>query len=84
MVGVVRVYDGMIPVDNIDSIRFKKYSDSEEIRIYTIGGKEYYISTAVLNDEEENMIATLVLNSEVYVDLRDLVKNVINSREVGE
>lgn len=84
MAGVVRVYDGVIPASSVDSIRFKKYSGDEEITIYTIGGRKYYIKVPVLTEVEEEMVARIILDPGGYVDLRDFVKNIINSREVGE
>jgi len=83
MVGVIRVYDTVIPVDKIDSMQFRKYSNDGEIKIRTVGGREYYIRTPILSEEEEEMIAKLILNTEEYIDLGGLVKDVVKSREVS-
>ena len=80
----IKVYDGVIPFESVDSIRFKKYSNSEEITIYTVGGREYRIKAPVLTEREEKMVVEVILNPSGYVDLRKFIESLVKLREVGE
>lgn len=82
---VVKVYGRYIPIDKIQMIRFdKRYYKGETTEMIIRGDwGDVTVSLPPLDENEKDTLVTLIMNShKVVIDVKELVKKIIESREV--
>lgn len=79
---IVKLYDRYIPVDKIKMVRFDARPEATEI-VIKVDETEISTTLPVLDEKEKDMLVTLIMNSpKVVIDIKELVREIIESREV--